>query len=283
LTTIAAGARIAVHCDACGRDWRVPASLAGHHGKCACGHVLIVPHPDAPPGTVKCPHCGKWTRPEGWCEWCSAPLETLEPVHLPSLHEDELDGADGVTEAPGAWRVAGVVFLGLFGVVSLVAGGGRLIDPGFYRHAMTVIVLMTLVAVVGYAVHRRAGQLLAALLCLVSLASGLVVDLNKWLDNSPGAVILPDIIRRNYAGGNADIESPVHFLKTIDVRGWRPGLPDTVRLDLTYGEAILLDSGRIEVVERRGAFGLAWIQAVRRAPLPDTPGIRPHHPSPYTR
>jgi len=73
---------ITVHCPACGREYHIAAAHAGQHGKCACGHVLIVPHPDAPPGTIKCSACGRWTRPEGWCEWWCAPLETREPVEL---------------------------------------------------------------------------------------------------------------------------------------------------------------------------------------------------------
>jgi hypothetical protein len=106
-STTATDQRIAVHCDACGRDWRVPATLAGHHGKCTCGHVLIVPHADAPPGTVKCPHCGKWTRPEGWCEWCSEPLEAPEPADLAAVHAPPAEEAGAARAvAPGEEVVA---------------------------------------------------------------------------------------------------------------------------------------------------------------------------------
>jgi hypothetical protein len=116
--TTAAGERIAVHCDACGRDWRVPANLAGHHGKCACGHVLIVPHAEAPPGTVKCPHCGKWTRPEGWCEWCSEPFESRSPADLAAVHAVAPD-RDVVARISAAERVA-------FSLGSVVPFGGAI-------------------------------------------------------------------------------------------------------------------------------------------------------------
>jgi hypothetical protein len=120
-STTATEARIAVHCDACGRDWRVPANLAGHDGKCACGRVLIVPHAEAPPGTVLCPHCGRWTRPEGWCEWCSEPLESHEPADLPAVHaaatplarRDEEDAPGGpIVARTSVWsRLAGALII----------------------------------------------------------------------------------------------------------------------------------------------------------------------------
>jgi hypothetical protein len=261
ITNTTSDERIAVHCDACGRDWRVPANLAGHHGKCACGHVLIVPHAEAPPGTIQCPHCGKWTRPEGWCEWCSASLDAADPVHLPSLHVAENVAAQRGADAQSmsmavncAWFLAAVL--------------GLLLAICFSRHILnenlsySICIISSVVAfseLFVLKVEFRFHNLVMGALAATNLALGLFFWLNVACDRSPSTIVVAAVIG---SGQEKSTGRHPQLYSYVDVEGWRPEQPAVVRLVIPWGLPGGASSGTVEVLTRRGALGVAWREDV---------------------
>jgi hypothetical protein len=273
------GERILVHCPACGRDYRIAASHAGQHGKCACGHVLIVPQPEAPPGTIKCPACGRWTRPEGWCEWCSAPLETHEPVHLPDVHQD-VDAAPVDADSPLA-AVAGAPLQ--FAAAGALIVGGALLWPDFLVRTLDfraeiAQVLLIFVALFTGAVFRSNWQRgsgfgpVGLATCFIILAAGGFLMGNQWFDGSPEDIVVPRVTGAGYHSGRRS----GHYYVDMDLG--RSDLPAHLNLHVWQEDASLAQSGPVELVLRRGAFGLPWWQEIRRheGPAPSAvPGTKP--------
>jgi hypothetical protein len=236
-SAFAAGERIAVHCDACGRDWRVPANLAGHPGKCACGHVSTVPYAGAPPGTVKCPFCGKWTQPEGLCEWCARPLLRSVLVHLPMMHKS----------APA--------------VIAIIAGGvvggayAWWMDLHLFHSTMVFLTAGGAAAVIAFRWRRRTLRQVDLVVCcgIICLTAG-VLAVNQCCDRSPRVVVVPTVIwaREDYYGND------------LILRAWRADQPPEVNLSPPGSAVRLARSGPIELVDRRGALGLEWWEEIRR-------------------
>jgi hypothetical protein len=269
---MAADERILVHCDHCGADWHVPASYAGHHGKCRCGHTILVPSAEGPPGTVRCPHCGRWTRPEGWCEWCSEPLETPEPVHLPDLHqprppdraEDAVvaseDNGPGAAVALGAWFAAGVV-----GALVMFRSGLEVETNDVLGPLWLWTFLLGSVSFFFWVLRAPGRRWVVPVVAILVDAAGLGLAVNRFADNRPTRLIVPVVVHQERWNWT-DRRNVPHTNFTVFVEPWVEGQPRPVMLSPDPKQFDRrVQTGDLEIVEHPGRLGLAWREPPRRS------------------
>jgi tetratricopeptide (TPR) repeat protein len=68
--------------------------------------------PAGPAGTVRCPHCGQWSKPWPSCEWCSRPLSPVRPpTPTPWAQSEGISGAQRTNGLPMRERWIGAFLL----------------------------------------------------------------------------------------------------------------------------------------------------------------------------
>ena len=103
-----------------------------------------------------------------------------------------------------------------------------------------------------------AGMSFISLFCLGTLAIGLMLILNGWLDTSMPQLHMARVLSRWISRGRASCNCYVR------VSSWRnPGLSEDIRISRTIFNRAKPSISQIVVVTKRGALGFEWVTGYR--------------------